>query len=194
MAQVTVDTEQQLISGIRQAFAESRDAMTQAHLISGCLRDAFDAGWPESSDKLGSEHGTYEIYRDEDYGHPNPGFVVLAYRQPPQREMRPSPHDHGICFVVYGVKSGSNLQTRYSFKYSEDRGQKPKLETTQVVLQEHGDVDYFLPGEIHSTQGSTERETIYVRVTSMDLNTIQRHRYNNETGESVVFTSQAVGQ
>ena len=184
MTQSATDTEQALIGDIREAFASTEDPMTQAHTIAALLRGAFESGWPDNSEKFGAENGTYEIYRDHDYGHPNPGFVVLAYRQPPQEPAPPSPHDHGICFVVYGVARGSNVQTRYAYRYSDDRNETPKLVTTQVVLQEPGGVDYFLPGEIHSTQGSAEEETVFVRVTSMDLDDIQRHRYNPENGRS----------
>ena len=79
--------------------------------------------------------------------------------------------------MVYGVASGSNLQTRYHWAFGSDPTQLPVLEKGQDTLQRPGDVDYFLPGEIHSTQGSTEEETIYVRVTSEDLNKTWRHRY-----------------
>lgn len=189
MTQTATGIEQELIGGIRGAFASTEDPMTQAHTIAGLLRDAFERGWPENSEKFGAENGTYEIYRDAEHGHPDPGFVVLAYRQPPQKPAPPSPHDHGICFVVYGVARGSNVQTRYAYQYSDDRSETPKLTAVKVVLQEPGGVDYFLPGEIHSTQGSTEEETVFVRVTSMDLDDIQRHRYNPENGRSRAFST-----
>tara|TARA_Y100001936_G_C16066009_1_gene667309 strand:- start:352 stop:627 length:276 start_codon:yes stop_codon:yes gene_type:complete len=43
--------------------------------------------------------------------------------------------------------------------------------------------------EIHSTQGSTEIETIYVRITSMDLTNITRHRYDVKSGRSRSFSA-----
>ena len=57
------------------------------------------------------------------------------------------------------------------------------------MLQKPGDAAYFLPGEIHSTQGSTEEETVYVRVTSQDLDNVWRHRYHLGDNKSSVFRS-----
>ena len=102
------------------------------------MRRAFESGWPENSEKFGDGEGTFEVYRDAEYGHPGPGFVVLAYRQGPQERKRPAPHDHGVCWVVYGVKSGANMQTRYSYKHTDDRSQMPSFEKVQEVLQTDG--------------------------------------------------------
>ena len=170
-------------------FAENRDSVAQAHQIASLVRRAFDSGWPENSEKFGTENGTYEIYRDTEYGHPSPGFAVLAYRQGPQQMKRPAPHDHGACWVAYGVKSGSNTQSRYAYKHVDGDAETPSFELTQTFVQKGGDVHYILPGEIHSVQGSTTDETIYARITSMDLDNVQRHRYDVESGRSAIFSS-----
>ncbi len=189
MTQTAIYTEQQFIADIREAFAKSRDSVEQAHVVAGLMRRAFESGWPENSAKFGDGEGTFEIYRDTEYGHPNPGFVVLAYRQAPQEVKRPAPHDHGVCWVAYGVKSGSNRQSRYGYSHSADDGEKPAFELKDEFVQRGGDVHYILPGEIHSVQGSTSETTIYARITSMDLDVVQRHRYDVESGRSAVFSS-----
>ena len=182
-------TEERFIEDIREAFASTTDARVQAQTIADRMRDLFATGWPENSERFGKEVGTYTIHADADHGHPAPGFMVLAYRQGPQKAGVPSPHDHGACFVVYGVAAGSNVQARYRWSYPEDSTQPPVLEKVQEVLQKPGDASYFLPGEIHSTQGSTEEETVYVRVTSQDLDGIWRHRYHLGDNKSSVFRS-----
>lgn len=182
-------TEQAFIADLQGAFEEHRAPMHQAHAVAAHLRRAFESGWPENSPKFGDGDGTYEVHRDAERGHPGPGFVVLAYRQPPQQIKRPAPHDHGVCWVVYGVKRGANMQTRYAYRYGGDRSQLPSFEKIQEIPQGPGDVDYFLPGEIHSVQGSTDEETVYVRITSMDLGGVQRHRYDVESGRSATFAS-----
>ena len=189
MTQTAVYTEQQFIADLREVFATYRDSVQQAHNAATLLRRAFESGWPENSEKFGDGNGTYEIYRDTEYGHPNPGFVVLAYRQGPQEIKRPAPHDHGFCWVAYGVKSGGNTQTRYAYVHTGDDKEMPSFELVQTMEQGAGDVHYILPGEIHSVQGSTTGETIYCRITSMDLETVQRHRYDVESGRSAVFSS-----
>ena len=190
MAQSTATyTEQQFIDDVREAFASSKDAGLQAQTIADRMRELFATGWPENSERFGKDVGTYTIHADTEQGHPDPGFMVLAYRQGPQKAGVPSPHDHGACFVVYGVASGSNVQTRYRWTYPDDSTQPPVLEKTQELPQKPGDAAYFLPGEIHSTQGSTEGETVYVRVTSQDLDGVWRHRYQLGANKSWVFKS-----
>ena len=191
MTQTITYTEQQFIADIREAFADHRDSVQQAHTVAGLMRRAFESGWPENSEKFGEGEGSFEIYRDSEHGHPNPGFVILAYRQPPQEVKRPAPHDHGVCWVAYGVKSGGNTQTRYAYKHTGDDAELPAFELVQTMEQGPGDVHYILPGEIHNVQGSTTDETIYARITSMDLDNVQRHRYDVESGRSAVFSSAA---
>ena len=191
MTQTVTYTEQQFIADIREAFADHRDSVQQAHTVAGLMRRAFESGWPENSEKFGEDEGSFEIYRDAEHGHPNPGFVILAYRQPPQQVKRPAPHDHGVCWVAYGVKSGGNTQTRYAYKHTGDDAELPAFELVQTMEQGPGDVHYILPGEIHNVQGSTTDETIYARITSMDLDNVQRHRYDVESGRSAVFSSAA---
>jgi hypothetical protein len=190
MAQATeTQTEKQLIAAVREAFASSDDARGQAQAIADAMRRAFQQGWPENSPTMGDGYGTFLIHSDSEYGHPAPGFQVLAYRQAPQPESPPSPHDHGACFVVYGVARGGNVQTRYTWRYEEDTTKPPVLVQTQQHVQKPGDAAYFLPGEVHATQGSPNEETVYVRITSQDLDHVWRHRYNPEHGTSRAFTS-----
>ena len=189
MTQTATYTEQQFIADLREAFATHRDSVQQAHTVASLMRRAFENGWPENSEKFGDGDGTFEIYRDAEYGHPNAGFVVLAYRQPPQELKRPAPHDHGVCWVAYGVKSGGNTQTRYAYRHAGGDEELPTFAVVEVMEQGAGDVHYILPGEIHSVQGSTTDETIYCRITSMDLEKVQRHRYDVESGRSAIFSS-----
>ena len=193
MAQATITyTEEQFIEDVRQVFATSQDARDQAQGIADHMRRIIATGWPESSDKFGPKPGTYPIYTSDDLGHPNAGFRIFTYRSAPRRaEQVQSPHDHGACFVVYGVARGANQQTVYAWTYGDDRTQQPTLEPQRSFLQRPGDVDYFLPGTIHSTEGSCTEETVYVRITSEDLEKVWRHRYNLATSTSRAFLSGA---
>ena len=182
-------TEEQFIEEVRQAFASTGDATGQAQAIADHMRRMFATGWPENSAMMGEGDGTFLIHADKEMGHPNPGFMIMAYRRGPQPESPPSPHDHGPCYVVYGVASGANTQTRYAWRYDEDTTLAPTLEATQQLLQKPGDAAYFLPGEIHATQGSTEEETVFVRITSQDLDDVWRHRYNPAHNTSQAFRS-----
>jgi hypothetical protein len=190
MAQATdTYTQAQFIEDVRQAFASTEDACGQAQAAADHLRRALATGWPENSPQMGKDDGTYVMHRDAEYGHPNPGFMIMAYRQGPQPESPQSPHDHGPCFVVYGVASGGNTQTRFAWRYGPDSTKPPRLEATQQIIQKPGDAAYFLPGEIHATQGSREESTVYVRITSQDLDGVWRHRYHLAHNTSHAFVS-----
>ena len=194
MTQTIAYTEQQFIDDVRASFSSTEDARTQAQVIADHLREMFKTGWPANSEKFGAEPGTYLVHSDPELGHPYGGFQILTYRRAPLRGSSPAqPHDHGPCFVVYGVASGSNVQTRYAWKYSDDSTLAPTLEQTQTVVQAPGDAAYFLPGEIHSTQGSLDEETIFVRITSQDLEKVWRHRYNLSANTGRAFLSGSSG-
>ena len=183
-------TQTEFVEDLRGIFARTQDARERAQSIADLMRSMFETGWPETSPAFGDDPGSYLIYSDEEFGHPSPGFQVLAYRSEPRPEnTRPSPHDHGACFVVYGVARGSNVQTRYRWVYSDDTTQAPTLEAFQTHLQRPGQASYFLPGEIHSTQGSLHEQTVYVRITSMDLTEVERHRYDPERNVAQTFRS-----
>ena len=191
MAQATTTyTEEQFVEDVKQVFATSQDARDQAQAIADHMRRILATGWPMNSNKFSAEPGTYPIYASDDLGHPNAGFRIFTYRSAPRSaDQVQSPHDHGACFVVYGVARGSNQQTVYAWTYDDDRTQPPTLQPVRSMLQEPGDVDYFLPGTIHSTEGSSTEETIYVRITSEDLEKVWRHRYNLATSASRAFLS-----
>ena len=181
--------EKQLIVGVRAAFAAGNDPRGQAQAIADHLRIAFAEGWPGNSASLGDGYGAFLIHADDELGHPQAGFRIFAYRNGPQPESSQAPHDHGPCFVVYGVAKGSNIQTRYAWRYDLDTTKAPTLEKTQEILQNPGQASYFLPGEIHSTQSSQTDETVYVRITSQDLDEVWRHRYHLEHNTSRAFIS-----
>jgi hypothetical protein len=194
MAQATTSVEQDLIAAVDAAFTNSEDARGQAQAIADAMREAFKRGWPENSPKMGKDHGTYLMHKNEKLGHPGGGYHIYAYRNPPSPESPQSPHDHGACFVVYGVAKGGNTQTRWAWKYSDDATQPPALVQTQTIEQGPGEASYFLPGEIHSTQGSRTEDTVYVRITSQDLEQVWRHRYVPQHNTSRAFKASASPQ
>ena len=187
MAQATTTVEQELIAAVDAAFSSGEDARAQAQAIADAMRKAFKGGWPENSPKMGKDNGTYLIHENDKLGHPNGGYHIYAYRQGPQPESPQAPHDHGACFVVYGVAKGMNTQHRWAWKYSEDTTQPPTLVQTQTIEQHPGEAAYFLPGEIHATQGSRTEDTVYVRITSQDLDKVWRHRYAPQHNTSRAF-------
>ncbi|MCH7654954.1 MAG: hypothetical protein IIC95_03090 [Chloroflexi bacterium] len=183
-------TEQRFIEDIREAFAAGKDARVQAQTIADRMRELFATGWPETSERFGKAAGSYTIHADADRGHPDPGFMVMVYRQGPQKAGVPSPHDHGTCFVVYGVAAGSNVQARYRWSYPEDTTQPPVLEEGPGGRPGPWG-GRLLPPRRDPTapQGSTTEATVYVRVTSQNLDDVWRHRYHLGDNKSSVFRS-----
>lgn len=193
MTQTATYTEQQFIQDVKEAFASTPDARTQAHKIAQHMQRMLAVpGWPESSIRAqgGGQPGSYILHKDEEQGHPAPGFVLLAYISEPRKptDFQP-PHDHGAAFVVYGISSGGTIQTRYRWEYSDNLEEQPDLKAWQEVDQDPGMAAYFLPGEIHNTQRRIDQPTVYVRLTSQDLGEIWRHRYDPRTFSSHGFKS-----
>lgn len=166
----------------RAAFDSYTDPLNQAETVSGALEELLEAdGWMEELMDFDGRRARAELYLDEEYGHPEPGFVVKGSVTHPEEPTGGStPHDHGSTWVAYGVYRGEMEQYRYGWEYDED-ARNPKLTEQAKFVQEPGDALFLLPGEIHRTNIVSEEPTWVVRIESQHLDTVARHRYDLET-------------
>lgn len=114
-----------------------------------------------------------ELYRDKEHGFIQMGHVHEKGHSNP-------PHDHGPCWVLYGVYHGVVEITTYR---RTDDGQVPgraTLEKKELSRLTPGVVIQYLPGEIHSTH--TMEHSVVFRFLSCDLNKVERYRYDLEKG------------
>lgn len=100
-----------------------------------------------------------ELYRD-----PVHGFVLLAHTEAEGRYR--VPHDHGESWVIYGVLQGAMEMGTYA--RVETPGKNPRLVKRGSMLVRPGDVQVYLPGDIHDTL-CVSGPAIQFRFTARDL-------------------------
>jgi hypothetical protein len=100
-----------------------------------------------------------ELYRD-----PEHGFVLLAHAEQPGL-YRP-PHDHGRGWVIYAIQQGEIEMGTYA------RLQRPggsvQLVKRGSTLVRAGDIQVYLPGDIHDTR-CLNGPALLFRFTERDL-------------------------
>lgn len=104
---------------------------------------------------------TEELHRDAEQG-----FVLLAHTEP-EGMYRP-PHDHGHSWGIYAVVSGEiDMAT---FARIEDADGQVRLVQRDETRLGPGDIQLFLPGDIHDTRCVTG-PALELRFTERDLKT-----------------------
>jgi predicted metal-dependent enzyme (double-stranded beta helix superfamily) len=88
------------------------------------------------------EPASRELYRD-----PLHGFVLLAHVE--RAGLYRPPHDHGRSWVVYAVQRGESEMGTYARVESADG--KVRLVKRSSTLVKPGQVQLYLPGDIHDT-------------------------------------------
>jgi hypothetical protein len=83
-----------------------------------------------------------ELYRD-----PVHGFVLLAHFE--KTGLYRTPHDHGRGWVIYAVQNGESEMGTYG--RMEDAEGKVRLVKRNSTLVRPGQVQVYLPGDIHDT-------------------------------------------
>ncbi len=114
-----------------------------------------------------------ELFRDKDRG-----FILMGHVH--EKGHANSPHDHGPCWVLYGVYHGGVEITAYQ---RMDDGKVPgqaRLEKKEIHRLTPGRALPYLPGEIHSTLAV--EDSVVFRFLSYDLNEVNRNFYDLATG------------
>jgi predicted metal-dependent enzyme (double-stranded beta helix superfamily) len=187
MTQSTTYTLEQFITDVQQVFASTKDPRAQAQAVAQHMQELLAVpGWMD--DKLQSLPGGYgrlDLHMDDMYGHPEPGFLVMCSVQRPGQHN--SPHDHGASWVVYGVYQGAIEQTKWRWIYPEYDWTSPELKPTERFVQREGQVAFFLPGEIHTTQNVHDARSLVLRLEAQRLDQVIRHRYNPQEQSARAF-------
>jgi len=112
------------------------------------------------------------------YEDPDSGFMVLAHWQPAGHQT--PPHNHGPYWVVYGVYENVIEMTRYQRLDSGKELRVARLKSSRSYELERGEVNFFVPGDIHSTRNPSLNSSLILRVTQKDLTKISRERFDVE--------------
>ena len=181
MTQTAVYTMEAFITDVKQVFASSKDPLVQAQKASDYLKELLAVpGWLEEKLDLPEEggFGRYDLYLDEDAGHPGNGWYLMCSVQKPEQDNLP--HDHGATWVVYGVYQGAIEQTKWRWFYPGEGVDSPRIKETGSFVQQDGTVAFFLPGEIHMTKNVAGSRSLVVRLESQKLDRVIRYQYNPE--------------
>lgn len=188
MTQRATDTLAQCIADVRQVFASTKDPRAQAQAVAQHTRELLAVpGWLEEQLTQLPEggYGRVDLHLDAEYGHPEPGFLVMCSAQRPGQDN--APHDHGASWVVYGVYQGAIEQTRWRWIYPERDWTSPELKPTDHDVQGEGEVAFFLPGEIPTTKNVHEGRSRVFRLEGQRLDQGLRHRYNQRENSARAF-------
>jgi predicted metal-dependent enzyme (double-stranded beta helix superfamily) len=167
------------IEQMRAAWAAGRDDSLPARgqrLLEALLREAPpDEPWVQGL--LRDKPPGRELYRDPEYG-----FVQMGHVMRPGPGPGTTPHDHGPCWVLYGVYRGAIDIT--TFRCTDDGAVpgKASLEEIETVRLTPGMVRPYLRGDIHLQRPIDPAGSLVLRFLSYDLEQVERYRYDLATG------------
>lgn len=156
MARTTFDTS---IDGIKSVWGP-----LSTDVVAGCRRHLEHLlAAPATEDWLAALRregpASKELYRD-----PERGFVLLAHTE--YAGLYRPPHDHGRGWVIYAVQQGEIEMGTYA--RVEDPDGKSRLVKRNSTLVGPGQVQVYLPGDIHDTRCITGPALLF-RFTERDL-------------------------
>ena len=192
MTQLATYTMKAFVEDVRNMFASTTDPRAQAQFVARHMQELLAVpGWLEEQINLPAEggFGRYDLHQDEEFGHPEGGFLLMCGVQPAGQEG--FPHDHGTTWVVYGVYQGAIEQTKWRWSYPETDRTAPEIKPLESWVQEAGDIAFFLPGEIHNTRNVDDDRSVVIRLEGQKLAGMLRHRYNPETNTGEIYSSGA---
>src|SRR5215213_4555993 len=167
------------VEAMREAWAAGDPATlpTRARgLLERLLREAPpDEPWV--ADLVRDQARGRALYRD-----PEHGYVQMGHVMHPGPGPGTTPHDHGPCWVLYGVYRGAIEIT--TFRRTDD-GAVPgqaKLEEIETVHVTPGVVRSYLVGDIHLQRPVDPNGSIVLRFLSYDLEQVDRLGYDLTTG------------
>ena len=127
---------------------------------------------------LRDQPASRELYRD-----PERGFLQMGHWH--KEGHHNAPHDHGPCWVLYGVYAGEIEITTYRRTDDGSVPDRARLEVKDVVRVTPGRVYPYLPGDIHHTRAIDPNGSVVMRFLSYDLDQIERYRYSLVDGKVI---------
>lgn len=118
---------------------------------------------PATEDWLAALHRDAPAY-NELYRDPTQGFVLLAHTE--HEGLYRPPHDHGRGWVIYALQQGEIEMGTYA--RIEDPDGSVKLVKRNSTLVRPGQVQVYLPGDIHDTHCISGPALLF-RFTERDL-------------------------
>ncbi len=172
-------TFERYVEAMRAAWAAGQDETLPARaqvLLERLLREA-PADEPWAVELVRDQARARALYRDPDYV-----FVQMGHIMHPGPGPGTTPHDHGPCWVLYGVYRGAIEIT--TFRRTDDGSTpgKAALEEIETVRLTPGVVRPYLRGDIHLQRPVDPNGSIVLRFLSFDLEQVDRLGYDLATG------------
>lgn len=180
---MTANSLQDFITGMRSAWGPLTSELVSAgrKQAERLLRASPDEPWLAAL--LRDRPEREELYRDPDHG-----FILLNHTE--HAGLYRPPHDHGRSWVIYAVQSGEMEMRTYARVEDPDTG--VRLVQRDSVIVRAGEVQVYLPGDIHDTRCLTAQAMQY-RFTERDLRIEDRqeHRLTRYQQRNGVWTVEA---
>ncbi len=170
------------VADLHELFATVTDGRQQADRVVARLEILLrEPGWLESMIDVPAPEDyrfrNFLLHRDE-LGFPagGSGCMVLAHSVPPWQA---SPiHDHGPCWVVYGIYQGRAQLRRYRVAPEAGLSAAFRLEETERVSLDAGQALAFYPGDAHDIRSIAPDKRLILRITSQDLSQVEKYNYD----------------
>jgi hypothetical protein len=156
MARNTFDTSIDGIKSVWGPLSTEVVAACRGHL-EGLLKASATEAWLAALHR--EAPASQELYRD-----PVHGFVLLAHTE--TAGLYRPPHDHGRGWVIYALQQGEIEMGTYA--RIEGRDGSVRLVKRNSTLVRPGQVQVYLPGDIHDTRCITGPALLF-RFTERDL-------------------------
>jgi len=150
---------EKFIDGVRSIWGP-----LSSEVVAGCRQHLVELlKAPATEEWLAALHreapANKELYRD-----PTHGFVLLAHTE--HAGLYRPPHDHGRGWVIYAMQQGEIEMGTYA--RIEDPDGNVKLVKRDSTLVRPGQVQAYLPGDIHDTRCISGPALLF-RFTERDL-------------------------
>lgn len=172
-----MNTLERFIDDVRGAWGDGSDSALPATVTTLLARliQTTPPAEPWMAGLLAEARPARELHRD-----PKHGFILMGHVH--RGGHRNTPHDHGPCWVVYGVAHGEVEITRYRRRDDGSAPGKAALAEQERIRFTPGVVRPYLAGEIHSTRAVDPTASLVFRFLSADLDRVERYRYDLERG------------
>ena len=156
-----------------------------SEVVAGCrhiLEELVKA--PDSEEWLAMLHRQAPLY-EELFRDPIHGFMLLAHTE--HEGLYRPPHDHGRAWVIYAIQQGEVEMGTYA--RVDDQNGGVKLVKRNSTLVRAGQVQVYLPGDIHDTRCLSGPALLF-RFTERDLKKEDKeeHRVTRYADQNGVWT------
>lgn len=162
---------QQYVAEVRSLWGDGKDPELP-HKVKGLMEKLLTTASPQESwiTKIISKGlPCAELYRDEEHG-----FIQLGHVR--AKSYSNSPHDHGPCWVVYGIYHGAIEITTYQRSDNIRVADGLQLDKKELVRLTQGSAMPYRSGEIHSIFAAGP--SVVLCFLSGDPEGVERYQYS----------------